>query len=142
MTDAPPLPEGWLPYYRIVRRIPRGRVTTYGDVALRAGRPRAGRQVGYALAALRGTAHDVPWQRVLGARPRGLAAVSILDPMGAAVQRDLLEREGVAFDARGRVSLARFGWGVRGPGSARPSRSPRRTAGSSGRRRTRRSARR
>jgi methylated-DNA-protein-cysteine methyltransferase-like protein len=104
------LPKGWLPYYRVVRRIPRGRVTTYGDVALRAGSPRAGRQVGFALAALRGTRHAIPWQRVLGARPRGHAAISILDPMGAAVQRDLLEREGVEFDGRGRVSLARFGW--------------------------------
>jgi methylated-DNA-protein-cysteine methyltransferase-like protein len=106
----PDLPKGWLPYYRIVRGIPRGQVTTYGEVARRAGRPRAGRQVGFALAALRGTRHAIPWQRVLGARPRGLAAISILDPMGAAVQRDLLEREGVEFDELGRVSLARFGW--------------------------------
>jgi len=104
------LPKGWLPYYRIVRGIPRGQVTTYGEVARRAGKPRAGRQVGFALAALRGTRHAIPWQRVLGARPRGHAAISILDPMGAAVQRDLLEREGVEFDERGRVSLARFGW--------------------------------
>ncbi len=105
-----PLPSGWTAYYRIVRRIPRGRVATYGQIALLAGRPRAARQVGFAMAALRGTRHRVPWQRVLGARPRGAAAVSILDPMGAAVQRVLLEREGVAFDAKGRVSLERFGW--------------------------------
>jgi methylated-DNA-protein-cysteine methyltransferase-like protein len=104
------LPPGWTPYYRIVRRIPRGRVATYGAIALLAGRPRAARQVGYALAALRGTRHAVPWQRVLGGRGRVMAGISILDPVGAAVQRDLLEREGVAFDDRGRVSLARFGW--------------------------------
>jgi methylated-DNA-protein-cysteine methyltransferase-like protein len=66
--------------------------------------------VGYALAALRGAKHDVPWQRVLGARARGFAAVTILDPMGGAVQRALLEREGVRFDARERVSLEAFGW--------------------------------
>jgi methylated-DNA-protein-cysteine methyltransferase-like protein len=104
------LPAGWAAYYRIVRRIPRGRVATYGEVALVAGKPRAARQVGYALAALRGARHDVPWQRVLGARPRGRAAISILDPMGAAVQRKLLEAEGVRFDARERVDLAEFGW--------------------------------
>ena len=104
------LPAGWTELYRIVRRVPRGRVTTYGAVALAAGRPRGARQVGYALAALRGARHDIPWQRVLGARPRGLAAISILDPIGAAVQRRLLEEEGVAFDERGRVELARFGW--------------------------------
>ncbi|HEY6098678.1 MAG TPA: MGMT family protein [Anaeromyxobacter sp.] len=104
------MPGGWADYYRVVRRIPRGRVATYGDVALAAGKPRAARQVGYALAALRGAKHDVPWQRVLGARPRGMAAVSILDPIGAAVQQRLLEREGVRFDDRGRVDLGRFGW--------------------------------
>jgi methylated-DNA-protein-cysteine methyltransferase-like protein len=112
------MPAGWTAYYRIVRRIPRGRVATYGDVALAAGKPRAARQVGYALAALRGAKHDVPWQRVLGARPRGHAAISILDPMGAAVQRRLLEAEGVRFDDRDRVDLARFGW--RRAGRQRP----------------------
>ena len=97
----------------MVKRIPRGRVTTYGAVALLAGRPRGARQVGYALSALHGTSHRVPWQRVLGARGKGAAGVSILDPMGAAVQRHLLEREGVAFDERGRVSLSRYGWSPR-----------------------------
>lgn len=101
-------------FYRVVRRIPRGRVATYGQVAALAGLPRGARLAGYALSALRGTAHDVPWQRVLGARGRGHAGVSLKDPMGAAAQRDLLEREGVALDARGRVDLARFGWRPRG----------------------------
>ncbi len=104
------LPRGWQAFYRVVQRVPRGRVVTYGRVALLAGRPRAARQVGFALSALRGSRHRVPWQRVLGARPRGMAAVSLLDPMGAAVQRAMLEREGVVFDERGRVSLEEFGW--------------------------------
>ncbi len=119
-----PLSRAWAAIYRVVRRVPRGRITTYGAVAILAGRPRGARQVGYALAALRGTRHRVPWQRVLGARPRRTAAVSILDPMGAAVQRHLLEREGIAFDARGRVSLERFGWktGRRRPSKRRSSR--------------------
>lgn len=102
-------------FYRVVRRIPPGRVTTYGEVAALAGLPRGARLAGHALSALRGTAHDVPWQRVLGARGRGRAGVSLRDPMGAGVQRDLLEREGVAFDARGRVDLARHGWRPRRP---------------------------
>jgi len=97
-------------FYRVVRRVPRGRVTTYGQVAALAGMPRGARLVGYALSSLRGTANDVPWQRVLGARGRGRARVSLKDPMGAGVQRDLLEREGVRFDAHGRVDLAEFGW--------------------------------
>jgi methylated-DNA-protein-cysteine methyltransferase-like protein len=97
-------------FYRVVRRIPRGKVATYGQVAAQAGLPRGARLAGYALSALRGTAHDVPWQRVLGVRGRGFAGVSLKDPMGAAVQRDLLEGEGIALDARGRIDLARFGW--------------------------------
>ena len=111
-------PAGWDAIYAIVRRVPRGRVTTYGAIAALGGTPRGARQVGYALAALRGTRNDVPWQRVLGARPRGFAAVSILDPMGAAVQQKLLEEEGIAFDLRGRVALDRYGWRPRGPRAA------------------------
>jgi methylated-DNA-protein-cysteine methyltransferase related protein len=135
-----PLPAGWLPIYRLVRKIPSGRVATYGEIALLAGKPRGARQVGFAMAALRGAKHDVPWHRVLGARPRGQAGISILDPMGAAVQRVLLEREGVSLDPRGRIDLARFGWervrrlrtapptgqrasGRRGSGGASPRRS-------------------
>lgn len=114
------LPTGWSAYYRVVRRIPRGRVATYGMVALAAGKPRGARQVGYALAALRGTVNDVPWQRVLGTRPRGMAAISILDAVGAAVQQRLLEAEGIVFDARDRVSLERYGWRrKKGPGGGR-----------------------
>jgi alkylated DNA nucleotide flippase Atl1 len=98
------------PFYRVARRIPRGRVATYGQVAALAGRPRGARLCGYALSALRATVHDVPWQRVLGARGAGRAGISLRDPIGAAAQRALLEREGVELDARGRIDLARFGW--------------------------------
>src|SRR5512147_866726 len=107
------LPKGWEEIYAVVRRIPRGRVATYGEVAAALGRPRGARQVGYALAALRGARHDVPWQRVLGSRPRARAAISILDPMGAAVQEAKLRKEGIVFDERGMVELARFGWARR-----------------------------
>jgi methylated-DNA-protein-cysteine methyltransferase-like protein len=113
MTRKGVPPTGWESFYRVVARIPRGRVATYGQVAMLAGKPRAARQVGYALSALRGTRHRIPWQRVLGSRPRGLAAISILDPMGSAVQRALLEDEGVEVDERGRVALERFGWAPR-----------------------------
>jgi methylated-DNA-protein-cysteine methyltransferase-like protein len=99
-------------FYRVVRRIPAGRVCTYGVVAALAGRPRSARHVGFALAALRdgGPHADVPWHRVLGSRPRNHAAISLRDPVGGAIQRAMLEKERVAFDARGNIDLGRFGW--------------------------------
>ncbi len=105
-------PSGWEAFYRVVRRIPRGRVATYGGVAAIAGQPRSARHVGFALAALRDTRtkHSVPWHRVLGGRGRGFAAVAIKDPTGGALQRELLERERVVFDERDRVDLAKYGW--------------------------------
>ena len=121
-----PLPLGWNVYYRVARRIPSGRVATYGQIAILAGRPRSARHVGYAMAALRSTTHDVPWHRVLASRPRGHAAIAILDPTGAGIQRIRLEAEGVQFDARGHIALAQFGWqprtkfsGARAPAAAR-----------------------
>lgn len=102
----------WDDFYRVVRRIPRGRVTTYGVVAALGGHPRAARHVGFAMAALGNTRknRDVPWQRVLGAAPGRRAHVTIKDPIGGAMQRAILESEGVTFDARGRIDLAEFGW--------------------------------
>ncbi len=95
--------------YAVVRRIPRGRVATYGQVARLAGFPRHARLVGYALHALP-DASRVPWQRVINARgevsPRAI-------PGFEGLQVRLLEREGVRFDTRGRVSLARYRWRAR-----------------------------
>lgn len=93
--------------YAVVRRVPRGRVTTYGDVAKLAGLPGRARQVGYALAALRdGT--SVPWHRVVNAQGR-LSLARSGSPSGV-TQRLRLAREGVPVDAADRVSLARFAW--------------------------------
>ena len=104
-------PSGWDPVYRMVRRIPRGKIATYGQIAALAGRPGAARQVGYALAALRsGRSTGIPWQRVMGKRGSAHAGIS-LDPRdGGERQRRLLEEEGIRFDARGRVALAEFQW--------------------------------
>jgi len=92
--------------YAVVRRIPRGRVATYGQVATVAGLPGRARQVGYALAALR-SGSAVPWHRVINAQ--GRLSLERTAPGGGVVQRQRLEREGVAFDG-GRISLERFGW--------------------------------
>jgi len=92
--------------YAVVRRIPRGRIATYGQVAELAGLGGHARQVGYALHAL--TAGDaLPWHRVLNAQGRVSPRA---EPGGDRVQRALLEREGVRFDTGGRADIARFGW--------------------------------
>lgn len=93
--------------YRSVRRIPRGRVATYGQIARVAGFPGQPRLVGYALHSLpEHIRPPVPWQRVINAQ--GRISLGAFD--GGELQRSLLEAEGVRFDARGRVDLKRFGW--------------------------------
>jgi methylated-DNA-protein-cysteine methyltransferase-like protein len=90
--------------YTVVRRIPSGRVATYGQVARLAGIANGARQVGYALHALREHA-AVPWHRVVNAR----GAISLRGGADA-TQRILLEREGIRFGAGGRIDLAAHGW--------------------------------
>lgn len=89
-----------------MRRIPAGRVATYGQVALLAGIPGHARQVGYALHVL-GWRSGVPWHRVVN-RLGGISRRRMPGP--EILQRTRLEREGVAFDARGRIPLEAFGW--------------------------------
>jgi methylated-DNA-protein-cysteine methyltransferase-like protein len=91
--------------YAAVRKVPRGKVATYGQIAKIVDRCTA-RMVGYAMAALRGRS-DVPWQRVINAKGE-ISTRSGGD--GAIRQRRLLEKEGVRFDPRGRVNLKRVRW--------------------------------
>ncbi len=91
--------------YSVIRRIPRGRVATYGQVARLADLPGHARQVGYALHALT-AATAVPWQRVINAS----GGISLRPMTGGISQRLLLQKEGVRFDARGKVSLEKYGW--------------------------------
>src|SRR5438128_12644885 len=93
--------------YRLVRRIPRGRVVTYGQVAAMLGQPRGARAVGMALGALRGPLRDlVPWQRVISAAGR----CSHRDGFWADIQRALLESEGLRADRHGQVGRKRRRW--------------------------------
>ena len=112
MNPRPKAGTAYARIFAVVRRIPRGRVATYGQVAALAGFPHAPRLAGYALHALPGGS-PVPWHRVVAAG--GRLSLARLDPDGALLQRLTLEAEGVAFDARGRVRLDRCGWR---PGSA------------------------
>jgi methylated-DNA-protein-cysteine methyltransferase-like protein len=102
-----------------VRRVPRGRVASYGQVASEAGLPGQARLVGYALHA---SAPDaLPWHRIVGWN--GALSLARIDPEGGLTQRLRLEREGISFDARGRVIMERHRWT---PGSRNAARVPRR----------------
>lgn len=94
--------------YAVVRRIPPGRVATYGQVAALADLPGHARQVGQALRETPEGMDDLPWQRVINARgevsPRGGLGLE------EGLQRHLLQEEDVVFDSRGRIDLDRFGW--------------------------------
>ncbi len=98
--------------HRIARLIPSGRVATYGQIAAIEGTCTA-RMVGYAMASVP-AGSDVPWHRVINGR----GSISLSPGSdGHQLQRAMLESEGVVFDERGRVDLARFGW--TGPGLKR-----------------------
>jgi len=122
-SDAAHVARLYRAIYAVIRRIPRGAVATYGQVAELAGLPHGARVVGYALR-ISTPAMGLPWQRVVGKRSRGTAAVSILDPIGGAVQRGLLEKEGVRFSTSGGISLADHGWLPAAPPRRRRGRKP------------------
>lgn len=102
--------------YAVVKRIPEGRVATYGQVAALAGLPGRARLAGTAL---RETPDGlaIPWQRVINAGGK----VSRRGGLGVeeGYQRHLLEEEGIVFNASGRIDLDRFGWDPGAPRSRR-----------------------
>jgi methylated-DNA-protein-cysteine methyltransferase-like protein len=93
----------------MVRKVPRGRVATYGQIAELAGLEGHARQVGYALHSLP-ERNNVPWHRVVNARGE-------ISPRSAGdsheLQRMLLEAEGVTIDLRGRIDLKQYRWSGR-----------------------------
>jgi methylated-DNA-protein-cysteine methyltransferase-like protein len=90
--------------YKIVRRIPKGRVMTYGQIAEILGEGYTPRTVGYVMHAADET---VPWQRVINSQGMCSTGRVILPPDK---QQRLLEAEDVHFDARARCDLARVRW--------------------------------
>ena len=91
----------------VVRRIPRGWVATYGQVAAMAGLPRRARLVGRVLQRLDPQA-KIPWHRVVNAK--GEVSFSLSRNGGDILQRRLLEKEGIEFDGRNRLDLERNRW--------------------------------
>lgn len=88
--------------YAVVRLVPRGWVTTYGDVGTMLGSARIARQVGWALASLPAEHADVPWHRVINAH--GMVSYKG-DLERAGRQEALLRAEGHVLDADGRLDL-------------------------------------
>lgn len=105
------LPPNFAAIYRAVLAIPKGRVATYGQVGELAGFPRGARIAATALKAAGHLGVAVPWHRVIGKRG-AWGRITILDPIGAAIAKGLLEKEGVRFDARDHIDLAAFGMAV------------------------------
>jgi methylated-DNA-protein-cysteine methyltransferase related protein len=109
----------------VIRKIPKGRVATYGQVAELAGIPGGAR---IAAAALKTSvpADRLPWQRVIGKAGKLRGRIAIHDPVGAAIQRELLGGEGVTISDAGLVALDVYGWLTAAPGrGALPRRRPR-----------------
>ncbi len=107
-SDRTYLNELFTRMHAVIRSIPRGTVATYGQVAELAGLPGGAR---VAAASLKGgKATKLPWQRVIGKASGMRGRIAILDPVGAAIQRKLLEEEGVVIGDAGLVKLDVFGW--------------------------------
>src|SRR3954464_12689623 len=95
--------------HAVIREIPRGAVATYGQVAELAGIP-GGARISAAALKTSKPGDRLPWQRVIGKAGKLRGRIAIQDPIGAAVQRQLLEDEGVPVGDRGIVALDVFGW--------------------------------
>lgn len=91
----------------VIRRIPKGWVATYGQVAAMADLPRRARLVGHVLQHL-DPATDIPWHRVVNAK--GEVSCTLSRNGNDAFQQRLLEKEGIEFDDRNRFNLERFRW--------------------------------
>jgi methylated-DNA-protein-cysteine methyltransferase-like protein len=90
--------------FEIVRRIPPGRVMTYGQIAVLLGQGYTARTVGFVM---HGAETDVPWHRVINAQGACSTGRVVLPPDK---QQRMLETEGIVFDARGRCDLGRYRW--------------------------------
>ena len=108
----------WDGVHRLVRRIPKGKVMTYGQIATLLGSRLSPRAVGWAM---HGSPRGVPWHRVVNAS-RGCSTERMPDiPPG--LQQALLRAEGVEFRAGGTLDLARYRWVPPSP-RKRPGTSP------------------
>ena len=90
---------------KIIKQIPKGKVTTYGNIAILAGNPRSARQVSWILHSS-SKKYDLPWHRVINSK--GIIAMKSVD--GKNTQKELLEKEGIEFISDFKVNLKEFLW--------------------------------
>ena len=90
---------------RVIKGIPEGKVATYGQVSVIAGKPQGARQVAWVLHSL-SKKEGLPWQRVIGSGGK----ISLPRGAGFEEQRDLLIREGLEVSEKGKVDLSRYLW--------------------------------
>ena len=90
--------------YEMVRKIPVGKVMTYGQIAIILGEGYTARTVGYVMHA---SPDDVPWHRVINSQGK-CSTGRLTIPIN--LQQELLEAEGVIFRESGKCDLAQFQW--------------------------------
>lgn len=95
--------------YAMVKKVPKGKVATYGQIAALVGHPRHSRHVGFALSSLPARI-KIPWHRIINSAGRISLRLRHWDSGSDDLQRILLESEGVTFSPDGKVSLRKFRW--------------------------------
>ncbi|KON88485.1 DNA methyltransferase [Sporosarcina globispora] len=88
---------------KIIRRIPRGKVMTYGQIARLAGSPRGARQV-VRILHTQSEKHQLPWQRVVN----GKGEIGFKDEFSQNLQRELLENEGIHFNTNKKLDIQKY----------------------------------
>ena len=92
---------------KIIKRIPAGKVATYGQIATLAGNNKAARQISRILHSSSGK-YELPWHRVINRKGK----ISLNPGDGYELQKMLLENEKIQFDENDRIDLSRFGWNI------------------------------
>lgn len=90
---------------KTILSIPPGKVLSYGAVAALSGNPGASRQVSWLLRSQTGK-YNLPWFRVINSRGK----ISIKDPHGSMIQKELLQSEGIIFDNKDTIDLKKYLW--------------------------------
>ncbi len=90
---------------KIIKQIPKGKVSTYGKIASLAGNPRSARQVSWILHSS-SKKYNLPWHRVINSK--GIIAMNSVDDKNT--QKEMLEKEGIEFIGDFKVNLKKFQW--------------------------------